>query len=143
VIDRFPGDIDLPIPPAFVGADISVFTAMKSRTRRDAALARMQARCGERTRGVWMPRRERSIVEHLGRPSVGSSSLRYEDGTVVRSQVVPFECPTAPDAGLEYLRREMKFELGLVTNPRPTEQQTVRLWVVDGFPSAFPIGSAR
>jgi hypothetical protein len=101
VIDRFPGDIDLPIPPAFECADVSVFIVMKGRTRRDAALARMQARRGEQTRGVWMPRRERSIVEHLGRPSVGSSSLRYEDGTVVRSQVVPFECPAASDALFE------------------------------------------
>ena len=61
----------------------------------------------------------------------------------MRSQVVPFKCPAASDALFEYLRREMKFELGSVTNPRPTEQQTVRLWVVDAFPSAFPIGSAR
>jgi len=54
VIDRFSEDIDLSMSPAFVGADESVFAAMKSRTRRDAALAQMQAQCGEQTRTVWV-----------------------------------------------------------------------------------------
>ena len=67
VIDRFSEDIDLSMSPAFVGADESVFEAMKSRTRRDAALAQMQVQCGEQTRTVLMPRLEQTIVEHLGR----------------------------------------------------------------------------
>jgi predicted nucleotidyltransferase component of viral defense system len=62
VIDRFSEDIDLSMSPAFVGADESVFAAMKSRTRRDAALAQMQAQCGEQTRNVLMPRLEQAIV---------------------------------------------------------------------------------
>jgi hypothetical protein len=52
VIDRFSEDIDLSMSPAFVGADESVFAEMKSRTRRDAALAQMQAQCGEQTRNA-------------------------------------------------------------------------------------------
>ena len=91
VIDRFSEDIDLSMSPAFVGADESVFAAMKSRTRRDAALAQMQAQCGEQTRNVLMPRLEQAIVEHLGRRSAGASWLRYEDDAVARSPVVHFE----------------------------------------------------
>jgi predicted nucleotidyltransferase component of viral defense system len=73
VIDRFSEDIDLSMSPAFVGADESVSAAMKSRTRRDAALAQMQAQCGEQTRNVLMPRLEQAIVDHLGRRSAGAS----------------------------------------------------------------------
>jgi hypothetical protein len=138
VIDRFSEDIDLSMSPAFVGADEAVFEAMKSRTRRDAAMAQMQARCGEQTRDVLMPRLEQSIVDHLGQRAGGASWLRYEDDAVARSPVVHFEYPTASGAGFEYLRREVKLELGSLTDQRPTEQHAVRPWVVDDFPAAFP-----
>jgi Nucleotidyl transferase AbiEii toxin, Type IV TA system len=138
VIDRFSEDIDLSMSPAFVGADESVFATMKSRTRRDAAMAQMQAQYGEQTRNVLIPRLEQAIVEHLGRRSSGESWLRYEDDAVARSPVVHFEYPTASEAGFEYLRREVKLELGSLTDQRPTEQHAVRPWVVDDFPAAFP-----
>jgi len=138
VIDRFSEDIDLSMSPAFVGADESVFAAIESRTRRDAALAQMQAQCGEQTRSVLMPRPEQAIVEHVGRRSEGASWLRYEDDAVARSPVVHFEYPTASEAGFDYLRREVKLELGSLTDQRPTEQHAVRPWVVDDFPAAFP-----
>ncbi len=138
VIDRFSEDIDLSMSPAFVGADESVFAAMKSRTRRDAALAQMQAQCGEQTRSVLMPRLEQAIVEHLGHRSTAASWLRYQDDAVARSPVVHFEYPTASEAGFDYLRREVKLELGSLTDQRPTEQHAVRAWVVDDFPAAFP-----
>ena len=138
VIDRFSEDIDLSISPAFVGADESVFATMKSRTRRDAAQAHMQVQCGEQTREVLMPLLEQAIAEHLGRRPEGASWLRYEDDTVARSPVVHFEYPTASEAGFEYLRREVKLELGSLTDQRPTARHTVRPWVVDDFPAAFP-----
>jgi len=124
--------------PAFVGGDESVFSAMKSRTRRDAALAQMQAQCGEQTRDVLMPQLEQAIVEHIGRRRASASWLRYEDDAVARSPAVHFEYPTASEPGFEYLRREVKLELGSLTDQRPTEQHAVRPWVVDDFPAAFP-----
>lgn len=138
VIDRFSEDIDLSMSPAFVGADETVFAAMKSRTQRDATLAQMQAQCGEQTRKVLMPRLEQAIVDHLGRRPDGAPWLRYEDDAVARSPVVHFEYPTASEAGFEYLRREVKLELGSLTDQRPTELHAVRPWVVDDFPAAFP-----
>ena len=76
VIDRFSENIDLSMSPAFVGADEAAFEAMKSRTRRDATLAQMQAQCGERTRTFLMPRLEQAIVEHLGVRKGGAPWLR-------------------------------------------------------------------
>jgi hypothetical protein len=51
---------------------------------------------------------------------------------------VHFEYPTASEAGFDYLRREVKLELGSLTDQRPTEQHAVRPWVADDFPAAFP-----
>lgn len=137
VIDRFSEDVDLSMSPAFVGADEAAFEALKSRTRRDAALAQMQAQCGERTRSFLMPRIEEVIVEHLGSRRDGASWLRYEDDPVVRSPVVRFAYPAVEGKGFEYLRREVKLELGSLTDQRPTEQHAVRAWIVDDFPAAF------
>jgi hypothetical protein len=143
VIDRFSEDIDLSMSPAFVGADEAAFEAIKSRTRRDAELAQMQARCGERTRGLLMPRLEQSIVEHLGQRKDGSPWLRYENDPVARSPILHFEYPSAEATGFEYLRREVKLELGSLTDQQPTGLHQVRAWVVDDFPTAFPDGQCR
>ena len=138
VIDRFSEDIDLSMSPAFVGADEAAFEAIDNRTRRDTALARMQVQCADRTRSFLMPQLERAIVEHLGKREAGASWLRYEDDPIARSPVIHFEYPTAEAAGLEYLRREVKLELGSLTDQRPTGRHAVRVWVVDDFPAAFP-----
>jgi hypothetical protein len=137
VIDRFSEDIDLSMSPAFVGADEAAFEAMKSRTRRDAALARMQAQCGERTRTFLMPHLEQAIVEHLGTRKGRAPWLRYEDDPVARSPVVTFEYPSSESSGFDYLRREVKLELGSLTDQQPTGQHAVRAWIVDDFPAAF------
>lgn len=137
VIDRFSEDIDLSMSPAFVGVDETVFDGLKSRTQRDAALTRMQTQCGERTRAFLMPRLEAAIVEHVGRRQDGAPWLRYEDDPIASSPVVHFVYPSAEGGGFDYLRREVKLELGSLTDQRPTEQHAVRAWVVDDFPAAF------
>jgi Nucleotidyl transferase AbiEii toxin, Type IV TA system len=137
VIDRFSEDIDLSMSPAFVGADEAAFEAMKSRIRRDTTMAQMQSLCGERTRAFLMPRLEARIVEHLGKRSSRAPWLRYEDDPIARSPVVHFEYPSAAGGGFDYLRREVKLELGSLTDQRPTERHAVRAWVVDDFPAAF------
>jgi Nucleotidyl transferase AbiEii toxin, Type IV TA system len=137
VIDRFSEDIDLSMSPAFVGADETVFEGLKSRAQRDVALARMQSQCGERTREFLIPRLEATIVEHLGKRQDRATWLRYEDEPIASSPVVHFEYPSAEGGGFDYLRREVKLELGSLTDQRPTEQHAVRAWVVDDFPAAF------
>ena len=123
--------------PAFVGADETVFEGLKSRAQRDVALARMQSQCGERTREFLIPRLEATIVEHLGKRQDRATWLRYEDDPIASSPVVHFEYPSAEGGGFDYLRREVKLELGSLTDQRPTEQHAVRAWVVDDFPAAF------
>lgn len=143
VIDRFSEDIDLSMSPAFVGADEAAFEAMKSRTRRDATLAQMQAQCAARTKAFLMPRLEEAIVAHLGARSDSTPWLRYEDDPVARSPVVHFEYPSAEPRGFDYLRREVKLELGSLTDQRPTEQHAVRAWIIDDFPTVFADWNCR
>jgi hypothetical protein len=137
VIDRFSEDIDLSLSPAFVGADEVAFDALASRTQRDAALARMQAQCGERTRSTVAPRLEDVITAQLGARPEGGAWLGYEDDTVARSPVLWFHYPSAQPTGFAYLRRAVKLELGSLTDQQPTGQHPVRPWVADEFPAAF------
>ena len=137
VIDRFSEDIDLSLSPAFIGIDEASFDAARSRTKRDATMARMQALCAARTLGLVMPRLEANIAAQLGRPVDTDAWLRYEDDPVARSPVIHFQYPTAEATGFDYLRREVKLELGSLTDQRPTEQHAVRPWVADEFPVVF------
>lgn len=84
-----------------------------------------------------MPRLEQAIVDHLGSREGRARWLRYEDDPAARSPVVHFEYPSSEAGGFDYLRREVKLELGSLTDQRPTEQHPVRAWVVDDFPAAF------
>ena len=59
-----------------------------------------------------MPRREEAIAKHLGDRSDSESWLRYEDDPAVHSPVVHFAYPSVEQGGFDYLRREVKLELG-------------------------------
>ncbi len=137
VIDRFSEDIDLSMSPAFIGADETAFEATTSRTKRDTLLAQMQTACGERTRTLLVPRLEEAITEHVGRRKGRKRWLRYEDDPAARSPVVHFEYPSGEAGGFDYLTREVKLELGSLTDQRPTETHEVRAWVVEDFLAAF------
>ena len=82
VIERFSEDIDLSLSPDFVGADEAAFEALATRTRRDAALTRMQEQCGECTRDVVAPRLEAAIESQVGARPDGAPWLVYEDDLV-------------------------------------------------------------
>ncbi|NJK42301.1 MAG: nucleotidyl transferase AbiEii/AbiGii toxin family protein, partial [Aquincola sp.] len=77
------------------------------------------------------------ISEHLGRRKGRKRWLRYEDDLAVRSPVVHFEYPSGEADGFDYVTRDVKLELGSLTDQRPTEKHDVRAWVVDDFPAAF------
>jgi hypothetical protein len=137
VIDRFSEDIDLSLSPAFVGADEVAFESLSSRTQRDIALTRLQAQCGDRTRDTVAPRLEAAVAAALGARPDGSAWLTYEVDRSAQSPVLHFHYPTSVAKGLDYLRREIKLELGSLTDQRPIGQHSVRPWVADQFPAAF------
>ncbi|NVM92523.1 hypothetical protein FHT32_006214 [Variovorax sp. SG517] len=137
VIDRFSEDIDLCLVPAFVGADAEGFDALVSRTRRDAAVLEMQRLCGIKVAQVMQPLLESVIRGALGAPRAADSWLRYEDDEVACSPILYFRYPTQHGTGFSYIQREVKLELGTLTDQQPTQRHRIRPLVSDVFPSIF------
>ena len=136
VIDRFSEDIDLCLVPEFVGADAAAFDALTSRGKRDTAVMAMQALCSAKTQTVLIPALQAAITSALGAPTTGSW-LRFEMDADAKSPIVYFAYPSAQGGGFDYLRREVKLELGTLTDQQPTGRYAVRPLLADAFPQLF------
>lgn len=137
VIDRFSEDVDVSVSPAFVGADTAGFEALTSRTRRDAAVAEMQRLCSARAEQVIAPRLGAALHSALGSPPSGGSWVTFEVDPQAQSPNLYFGYPAAETAGLNYIRRSVKLELGSLTDQQPVDRHAVRPWLADVFPSLF------
>jgi hypothetical protein len=142
VIDRFSEDVDLCLAPAFVGADAAAFDALSSRVKRDAAILAMQRQCAAKVQQLLMPALEAAIGDALGAPQEGRW-LRYELDANAKSPLVFFRYPAALPAGFDYLRREVKLELGTLTDQQPTGRYAVRPLIADVWPQLFEGWSAE
>lgn len=118
-IDRFSEDVDLSMSPAFVGADAAAFEALASRTRRDAAIAEMQRLCSTKVQDVIAARLQAAIRGALGSPENGGSWLTFEVDTRAHSPNLYFNYPADQTTGLTYIRRNVKLELGSLTDQQP------------------------
>jgi hypothetical protein len=137
VIDRFSEDIDLSVAPAFVGADAEAFEKLTSRGKRDAAAAQMQVLCVEKTRSVIGPVLEAAIVAAIGQRANGETWLSFEEDQDAELPVLRFHYPTQQTDGFAYLPRNVKLELGSLTDQQPIGQYDIRPWVADVFPAVF------
>lgn len=141
VIDRFSEDIDLCLVPEFVGADARDFDALATRVKRDAAVLEMQRLCAEKTREQLMPALEQAIAERLG-DARGGTWLHYELDADAKSPIVYFRYPVTQPAGFEYLQREVKLELGTLTDQQPTGRYGIRPLIATTYPQLFDDWSA-
>ncbi|MGB4118377.1 MAG: nucleotidyl transferase AbiEii/AbiGii toxin family protein [Polaromonas sp.] len=133
VIDRFSEDIDLCLVPSFVGADAAGFDALTSRVKRDAAVMEMQALCGAKAKDVLMPVLDAAIKQVLG----SGNWLRMELDADAKSPIVYFAYPCGQAKGFEYLKREVKLELGTLTDQQPTGSYPVKPLIADAYPALF------
>jgi len=136
VIDRFSEDIDLCLVPEFVGADAAGFDALTSRGKRDAAVMEMQALCSAKAQAVLMPALEAAITKALGASTTGGW-LRFEVDADAKSPIVYFAYPSTQGGGFDYLRREVKLELGTLTDQQPTGSYAIKPLLADAFPKLF------
>lgn len=136
VIDRFSEDIDLCLVPEFVGADAAGFDALTSRGKRDAAVMEMQALCSAKAQAVLMPALEAAITNALGASTTGSWLL-FEVDADAKSPIVYFACPSTQGGGFDYLRRDVKLELGTLTDQQPTGSYAIKPLLADAFPQLF------
>lgn len=79
---------------------------------------------------------EQRIAQALGDAPTGTW-LRYELDADAKSPIVYFRYPSAQPSGLAYLAREVKLELGTLTDQQPTDTRPVRPLLADAFPSLF------
>jgi hypothetical protein len=136
VIDRFSEDIDLCLVPEFVGADAAGFDALSSRGKRDAAVMEMQALCSAKAQAVLMPALEAAIASALGASTAGGW-LRFEVDADAKSPIVYFAYPSTQGGGFSYLKREVKLELGTLTDQQPTGRYAIKPLLADAFPQLF------
>lgn len=137
VIDRFSEDVDLSLSPAFVGADEQVFDALPSRTQRDVAVAEMQRMSSVKTQETIAPLLETVVSDALGAPAGGGNWMSYEWDPQSNSPVMRFHYPTTWTTGFEYIPRNVKLELGSLTDQQPSGQHAIRPWIAEEFPAVF------
>lgn len=137
VIDRFSEDIDISVSPEFVGADPHAFDTLTSRTQRDAAMNEMQHLCAEKTQNIIAPLLEAAIRAALGSSSGNDAWLRYELDAQAQSPVLRFHYPVTQAASINYIARNVKLELGSLTDQQPTGKHTIQPWVAEVFPAVF------
>ncbi len=141
VIDRFSEDIDLCLVPEFVGASAQDFDALASRTRRDAAVLDMQRLCGDKVQAVMQPLLEAQITQAIGAPPKDDNGvaawLHFEVDVDARSPILYFRYPSVHTDGFAYVRREVKLELGTLTDQQPTGQYPVQPILATVFPQVF------
>ena len=136
VIDRFSEDIDLCLLPEFVGADPDAFDALGSRVKRDAAVLEMQRLCAIKAQEVVGPLLEAAIARALGAPAKGTW-LHYELDTDAKSPILYFRYPTGQSEGFDYVAREVKLELGTLTDQQPTGRYPIKPLLAETYPALF------
>ncbi|NCP39609.1 MAG: nucleotidyl transferase AbiEii/AbiGii toxin family protein [Rhodoferax sp.] len=136
VIDRFSEDIDLCLVPEFVGADAPGFDALTSRVKRDAAVMEMQRLCADKVQTVLLPLLEQVITGVLGLASSGQW-LFYELDADAKSPIIYFRYPSTQNQDFAYVRREVKLELGTLTDQQPTGRFTIKPLIADVYPALF------
>lgn len=136
VIDRFSEDIDLCLVPEFVGADALGFDALVSRVKRDAAILEMQRLCADKAQAIVLPLLERVITDALGFAPTGQW-LYYELDADAKSPIIYFRYPATRNQDFSYIRREVKLELGTLTDQQPTGRYTLKPLIADAYPALF------
>jgi len=132
VIDRFSEDIDLCLVPEFVGADALGFDALTSRVKRDAAVLEMQRLCADKVQQVLLSVLEGAIIDALGTAPAGKW-LHYALDVDAKSPILYFRYPTSQGHGFDYVRREVKLELGTLTDQQPTGRYPIAPMVASVF----------
>ena len=137
VIDRFSEDVDLSVSPAFVGADAHGFDTLTSRTRRDAAMIEMQRLCSVKAQDTIAPILDAAIRSALGAPAHSGNWLSYVLDEQSHSPILYFDYPAGEIPRFEYVRRDVKLELGSLTDQQPVGLHAVRPWLAEEFPALF------
>lgn len=132
VIDRFSEDIDLSLSPEF----LNLPEAGTSRNQANKWLTRAEAACGAAVQNNIRPVLETVVTSAIGKAEGSWFECLSDPGT--HSPVLLFHYPSSQPAGFDYLKRSVKLEFGSLTDQQPTGRHSIRPWVADELPMAFP-----
>jgi len=132
VIERFSEDIDLSLSPTF----LNLPDAGTSRNQANKWMARAEAVCGAVVQKQIAPILEVAVVSILGQRDQPWFEYLTDPGT--HSPVLLFHYPSTQPDGFKYLKRSVKLEFGSLTDQQPIGRHSVRPWVAEELPIAFP-----
>jgi hypothetical protein len=132
VIERFSEDIDLSLSPAF----LKLPEAGTSRNQANKWMTKAEAACGAAVRKQIGPAMEGAVEGVLGQSERAWFEFLTDPNT--NSPVLLFHYPSSQSAGFEYLNRAVKLEFGSLTDQQPAGRHSVRPWLADVLPVAFP-----
>lgn len=96
----------------------------------------MQRLCCVKAQEVVAPLLESAITEALG-AARGGNWLRHEIDADAKSPILYFRYPADLEAGFDYVQREVKLELGTLTDQQPTGRYPLKPLVADTYPALF------
>jgi len=137
VIDRFSEDADLSVTPAslgFLDGDLDDAPSATQRLKRMKALAKACETCVEQR---FQPALETSITESLGIPITHPSWLTYEIDTQAGTPNLWFRYPSSLPQIAGYIAKQVKLELGALTDQQPTAEHVIRPMLADELGQAF------
>lgn len=131
-INRFSEDIDLSLSPTFLGLPETA----TNRSQADKWGKKAEAACEIAVQTQIMPMLEASTLGLLGK----NEQMRFEflKDFHTKSPVILFHYPSSLPTGFSYIKRSVKLEFGSLTDQQPTGHHTIRPWIAEVFPAAFP-----
>ena len=137
VIQRFSEDADLSVTPASLGfADVDLDEA-PSATQRLKRMKSLAKACEACVAERFQPALETPIIEILGTPFAQPSWLKFEIDSLAATPNLWFRYPSAlPQAG-GYIAKQVKLELGALTDQQPTGNHVIQPMLADVLGDVF------
>ncbi len=137
VIERFSEDADLAVTPASLGFSEADLDDAPSATQRSKRMKSLANACEACVIQRFQPALEASIAEILGTPSSQPSWLNYELDPMATTPNLWFRYPSVlPQAG-GYIAKQVKLELGALTDQQPTGNHVIQPMLADVLGDAF------
>ncbi|MDP1832608.1 MAG: nucleotidyl transferase AbiEii/AbiGii toxin family protein [Geothrix sp.] len=137
VIERFSEDADLAVTPASLGFSEADLDDAPSASQREKRVKSLANACEERVARRFQPALEASISEILGTPSSQPSWLKYELDPMAGSPNLWFRYPSVLPQASGYIAKQVKLELGALTDQQPTGNHVIRPMLADVLGEIF------
>lgn len=131
-INRFSEDIDLSLSPTFLGLSDTT----TNRSQAEKWMKKAEAACEIAVQTQIMPVLKASTLGEIRKNELWRFEFLKDSHT--KSPVILFHYPSSLPTGFSYIKRSVKLEFGSLTDQQPAGYHTIRPWIAEVFPTAFP-----